>query len=538
MQAKDFSIFYLSGSASGPIVTSPVTFGGTQVASQAYAAADQVDSQQLTNMNATGILGLALPANSVIQQDMFVGQKNPNNTIDDATKTGSLLTGLWQGAASGSRYFGVGLKRLPSDGGNGDSTLTFGGVDTAFVPALESMKWSSAVADSDEVTRKWKLYVSDLVVTVNGTQVQIPLSSTGAQIPLAILDTGAPLNYASSEFLNAMYGAWNVGPAGDGSGGYYVDCKLQMEISILVGSAIIPIHPLDANLKQSSTSGAVASNSDGCIGAFQPFNSAGNQSDLPAEFVLGAPFLRSVYSAYSCDAILDNPVPGSQGGCVRPTVGLYPLYNTTDTYNQALSDFQKVRIQGQKLGDNSQIAGADDGPTGGFGTGAKIAVGVVVGLVGIVAIMVVLLLILKRRRAREEHLHGVDAGAGDQEEKDDLVHARGGSTLVGPYASEKERQEARQLAILHGHFVEDDVDPASLTPNNAGGQSTTASTSQAWDVDSAGYWEANAIRNQYRKKQQQHQDGRRSLATHGSQADTHFSSEEHELSESPLSALR
>jgi hypothetical protein len=494
---EDFDINYVVGGASGPIIISNVSFANTVIYDQSFASCNRVEDEQLGSMEASGVMGLALPSNSIIQDTLSLDAPNANNTQTASNSTGSLLPGLWQGISSSYRFFGLGLQRLPSDGGNGNSTLTFGDFDRNYLTDGADIKFSSALPDSDGIVRKWSLIVNDFYVRVNGSQVQIPLSTTGANTPTAILDSGSPLNLASVSFLNAMYGAVNVGPAADGSGGYYVDCTLPLELSISVGGSLIPIHPLDSNLKQDN-SGTGSGGSEGCIGAFQAVSGAtGGNATLPADFILGTPFLRSVYSLYSCNSNSVNASAASENDCSSPRIGLQALYNSTASYQAAIDDFNKVRVQGITLGDNSQINGqtsssASSSSKGGFGSGAKIAVGVVVGLVGILAIMAVLLFVLKRRRSKllpedvaDDAISGTDTKNTD------------GIGMVG--LSEKERQKARELALLHGQFVEDH-DGGRGSPSSAPDQRLVTESQNDWEISSKGYWEARAIRNEYVKR--------------------------------------
>lgn len=486
---ENFEIDYLVGSSSGPIILSNVSFANTVIEAQAFASCNSVENQQLGSMDATGVMGLALPSNSIIQSTLSTGI-NANNSETNASMTGSLLPGLWEGVPAASRFFGLGLQRLPSDGGNGNSTLTFGDIDRNYVPVGSDnlVKYSSSLPDDDGIVRKWKLIVNDFRVTVNGTQVQIPLATTGVNVPEAILDTGSPLNLAGVNFLNAMYGAVNVGPAADGSGGYYVDCTLLLQFSINVGGNLIPIHPLDSSLKQDN-SGSGSGGSSGCIGSFQAVKGVSN-ADLPAQFILGAPFLRSVYSLYDCDSGSVNA--SAAEACSDPRIGLYSLYNNTAAYQTALDDFNKVRIQGLQLGDDSQVDGtaASSQGKGGFGSGAKIAVGVVAGLLGIIVVMGILLLILKRRRSKMLPADSNLANVNDDKEEID------GVPLAG--LSEKEKQRIREVALLHGQFVEDQDGRAS--PSTGADRTLRADSQSDWDISSKGYWEARAIKNEYQRR--------------------------------------
>jgi hypothetical protein len=491
-----FDINYLVGSVSGPIIVSNVTFASTSIAAQAFAAADQVNNEDLGMSGISGIIGLALPANSIIQNELTSNIVNPNNTEVNSNQTGSILPGLWEGLPASSRIFGMGLQRLPSDGGNGNSTITFAGPDYNYVSTDDQqyIKYAPVVPDDDNIKRKWKLFVSDFRVASNGTTFQIPLTTTGVSLPTAILDSGSPLNLASVSFLNAMYGAIDVGPAADGSGGYYVDCTLPLQLSINLGNGLIPIHPLDSNLRQDSAGTGSGGNS-GCIGSFQALSNDDSGDDLDgAQIILGAPFLRSVYSIYNCnDGSTTNT---NSSDCSNPQVGLFPLYNTSASSAQALTDFNKVRVLGQSLGDNSIVgktSGSSSSTSKGssFGTGAKIAVGVVGGLLGLLLLMALLLVLLKRRRGRmlaADRLAGV--GSYDMDKTDPVE------------LSEKEKQRKRELALLHGQFVEDLDEPGeSMTTGPA--RTLGADSHTDWDISSKGYWEARAIKNEYQKRKAQ-----------------------------------
>jgi hypothetical protein len=493
---EDFDISYLIGSASGPIIQSNVTFANTLIENQAFATADQVQNQQLGETDTSGLIGFALPANSIIQDTLTSDIVNPNNTETSANQTGSLLPGLWDGVPAASRFFALGLQRLPSDGGNGNSTMTFGGYDSNYVsPGREDrVKFSSVVPDDDNVRRKWKLIVTDFRVTSNSTTSQIPLTSTGVNLPTAILDSGSPLNLASVDFLNAMYGAINVGPAADGSGGYYVDCALALGLSINLGNGLIPMHPLDSNLKQDSAGTGSGGNS-GCIGSFQAISGDDSTDSLDgAQIILGAPFLRSVYSVYSCDggSTTNSTSNITSNDCSNPQIGIYPLYGGKYAYGNATSDFNKVRIQGQQLGDNSIVGGSTTSSSSSkgssFGTGAKIAVGVVGGLLGLLLLMALVLILMKRRKGKmlaADHMANI-AGEGTVE------------------LSDKEKQRRRDLALLYGHFVEDqDEQGESMTTGPTRTFGTDSHTD--WDISSKGYWEARAIKNEYQKRRQKQQ---------------------------------
>ncbi|PWN45423.1 acid protease [Ceraceosorus guamensis] len=478
---KEFDITYLAGTAKGDIVTSNIEVGGTSFA-QAFAAATDVESQQLGSMGASGVLGLALPANSIIQATLKGSPAAANDSFPSSSATGSILPGVWQDAAAGTRFFSIGLQRLPSDGGNGNSTLTFGGYDAAYAPDASQIKWGSNVADTDGVNRKWTSLVTQLITTVNGTSTALP-NYTALK---AIWDTGARFNYGRRDILNAMYGAYGLGPNADQSG-YYFPCRTLLQITLSINGELATIHPLDSTLKQTDPT---SSSSSGCIGGFQPFV---DDANAPADLVLGAPAMRSIYSAFSCDGVLNGAPQGAAApNCDRPQIGVLGLLNDPASRNEAIDQFNQVRVQGKSLGDDSIIDNDGAGGTAsrGLGSGAKIAIGVVLGVVGLLVVVAGAVLYVKRRRAARNGEYdspgqGLDGAAEKEEALDGGRRAQ---------KSAKEQAAAREWALLHGQFPEDE--PQGEQPDLAA-RTTAAPT---WDTDSRGYWEARAVKNEYKQK--------------------------------------
>lgn len=425
---QDWSIQYVAGSASGSIFTQDLLIGGNiRVIDQAFGSADTVDGEDLRDMNVTGVMGLALPATSVLQE---VLAPQSGQAFVQNSETGSVLTGLWSGTQRSPmtpRMFGIGLQRLPSDGGgrSANSTLSLGGVDRAYISSSQDsqVQFSSNLPDSDGIHRHWKLYLSDIVTNGVDGVVHIPASYAGQTdvYPTVVLDTGAPLNYAPSSILNAMYGAfedergYRLGPGENGI--YYVPCDKPLNITLTVGGTKVPIHPLDASLSEDIGGGSGSGSSvSACIGSFQSLKAG---SPVGADIVLGAPFLRSVYSVYSCDSIPANNngsffTQAVNGPCLHPAVALYP---TNQDKAAALQEFNQVRVNGQSLGSNSAAGIAtNDKHDGTLSAGAKIAIGIVAALVGLILAFGLLVWYARRRaltmRRRASEARNLDVGGG------------------------------------------------------------------------------------------------------------------------------
>ncbi|CAO1633085.1 unnamed protein product [Sympodiomycopsis kandeliae] len=451
---QEWGIKYLAGSASGSIFTQDLLIGGgIRLVDQAFGSASDVDGEDLRDMNVTGIMGLSFPANSALQEVLSPG--NGQNFVHNY-ETGSVLNGLWSGtqrSPTTPRMFGLGLQRLPSDGGGrtANNSLSLGGIDRAYIPTSQDsrIRFSSSLQDSDGLHRHWKLYLTD--VTTNGVDgvVHIPASYAGQSdtYPTVVLNSGAPLNYGPSDILNAMYGAFQneqgnrLGPGENGI--YYVPCNQPLNISLTIGGTQVPIHPLDASLSEEIGGGSGSGSSvSGCIGSFQSLKPG---SPAGADIILGSPFLRSTYTIFSCDSIPNgsNATLFQQavtGPCTNPAIGIYP---TTTDAAVALQEFKQVRVNGEPLGSNS-VAGiqtkSDSG--GGLSTGAKAAIGIVVAIVFCIGAFG-LLVWFGRRRALKQRKRATFMGRGF--EGDGLGDANGAIAL-----EEKSRSVDAQGGVGNG----------------------------------------------------------------------------------------
>lgn len=330
----------------------------------------------------------------------------------------------------------------------------------------------------------------------------------------------------------------------------YVPCDLPLNMTLSLSAGIsVPIHPLDASLYQSYTDIGIGKSSDGCIGSFQSLLS--DDSPAGADIILGTPFLRNVYTVFSCESALStNPTAADGTGCANPTVGLLPL--TTDL-PQAFSDFDAVRVRSERLGDNAAFgvsyggSSSSSSGSGGLNTGARIAIGIVVSVVVIIGLFILTLFIARRRHAREAAREdGVGSGdgvwpaekgrgggatrssPGDNGEAEGEDSSIGGDTgaEAGDYnyegrrvsLSAKEQAQLREAALLHGFydadlFAEPDGHgqpgrsasarrPARFSGSAAGGAGGAATPSGfgTESTDSRGYGEARRIQRDYLRR--------------------------------------
>ncbi len=292
-QKIPWSISYVQGAASGTIRTSNLHVPTTNMTlpRQAFGSALEVENEPFDSGNFTGIAGLGPPAGSMLQTVLYnnSGNPNPENDVTDASSTGSIIAGIWSGRPLGARYMSVGLQRLPSEGGVGDSVLTISELDSAYAKNRSELAFMQASGPNPSIPTHWSTFLTQMTIQVGSMTYSVPLPSPnfGTDYPLVTFASGAPVSLAPADLLNFIYGAYGYQPGSDG--GYYVPCDVMMNITMSIGpnSVKIPIHPLDASIPQ------INGDPKYCFGGLQSINGVNGQIDgvnkLQADFVFGAP---------------------------------------------------------------------------------------------------------------------------------------------------------------------------------------------------------------------------------------------------------
>ncbi|EIW52253.1 acid protease [Trametes versicolor FP-101664 SS1] len=397
------TVNYAEGEATGPVVWDAVQFGGYSIDHQALIAASTVNAEPLSS-SFVGVLGLALPLNSVIAQKI---PPTTSDAPDGAAITSNIFGITPTGTAPSARFLSVALERPGSD--RVSSTLGIGRHPAGLVPDPSKVQYSSVVAESAG-SLWWQANVRQITVYVNGQAkvVSLPQSGTGTRgQPSAILDTGVPLIVASPALAYGIYGAMGYSPAADGT--VYIPCNQPLNMSITLDDrSEIPIHPLDLTFYPSDDPSA-----ENCIGAIQTPAQIG-ATFTQADMVLGVPFLRNTYTVLGYDTPNSAGVfPNNTGASsrVQPRLGLMPL---TDPATAA-AEFHQVRVLRQPItsgsGSGTTSAGSvQSSPKKGLSVGIE----VLIGLVGFFGLCFVLfgarLVYMKRKWLTEKR-----AGAGPRD---------------------------------------------------------------------------------------------------------------------------
>jgi hypothetical protein len=170
-----------------------------------------VQSESLS-YNFNGILGLALPLNSLISQTIPpVTSNNP----DGAAFASNLFSLTPSSSAPSARFISLSFSRQGSDAI--PALLGIGKHPAEVVTDPSKILYSTLVSESSG-TLFWKLRVRAITVYVDGVAKPVTLgqSSSGEAFPTAVLDSGVPLILTTSAIANGIYGAIGISPAQDG----------------------------------------------------------------------------------------------------------------------------------------------------------------------------------------------------------------------------------------------------------------------------------------------------------------------------------
>ena len=174
----------------------------TDARSSWLAGATTVSSEPLNN-DFDGILGLALPLNSIISQLI---PPVTNNNPDGASFSSNLFGITPTSQAPSAHFFSLVLERPGSD--RLPSLLGVGRHPAGILPGDDPGKVEYSMVVSDEQgTLFWKTYVRAITVYVDSVAkpVAVPRGLQSTAYPIAVLDSGVPLIITASEIANEIY---------------------------------------------------------------------------------------------------------------------------------------------------------------------------------------------------------------------------------------------------------------------------------------------------------------------------------------------
>ncbi|KAJ7099995.1 aspartic peptidase domain-containing protein [Mycena belliarum] len=446
----DFTIQYLAGKVSGPIVWDTVNVGGYSIDNQALAAANSVESEPLSSQF-SGVLGLALPTNSYIADQIPPGL---GDAPDGAVLASNLFSITPLGSAPPARFLSVALERPGSS--TVPSVLGIGRHPAALVPDPARIAYDTLYGSSSRGPVFWKAAVHGITVYTETARIPVELPrGVGGVFPSAVLDTGVPLILTTRAIADAIYNSIGIQAAADNM--YYVPCTTPLNLTFSLDfREEIAVHPLDLTTEPPATSSSPHS----CIGLIQTSADATlkNPASGIGDMILGVPFMRNVYTVLAFDAPAANgsfPLRTANATLpVRPRLGLLNLTNPTI----ALNEFHRVRVLNQPLGDANPMDPADR-------SGAhrpNVGIDVLIGLAGFVGLCVLLFGVrwLAMRRHADAPLGAHDAKDGRELARlggYQLARRGGGGAADDGLPSEDELRARRYEAYMHSlHTVSTD----------------------------------------------------------------------------------
>lgn len=328
---QPFNITYGSGEAGGTLGQDTVTMGAFTVSSQTFGVVTQGSDQLLSNP-VSGLMGFAWKALASSGATPFWQQ---------LAQSGKWSTPAF--AVQMARYRDVQTAtQVEAQGGQ----LDLGFINsTAYTGSINYMNISSSDEDY------WRIPVNGM--TVGGSSVSITSNSGGA--PSAAIDTGTTLVAVPSSTASALYAQISGSrPLNlQGYEGYYeYPCSTNVSVALIFNGVSYSISNGDFNL------GYFTSNTQYCTGAFYGQDLGSNS---PISWIVGATFLKNVYSVYAY-----NP----------PAVGFAALSGSSSSVTSATAS----QVTG---GGGAQQTGSTSGSTSGaLVHGASITA---LGLVGLTA---------------------------------------------------------------------------------------------------------------------------------------------------------
>ncbi|OCF76939.1 endopeptidase [Kwoniella mangroviensis CBS 8886] len=260
--SSSFSIEYGSGTAAGSLVQDLVTLGGYSVASQTFAACDEV-SFGLLSTGVSGIMGLSWPA---------LAYSKATPWWVTLAKSSSWSEPLF--AFHLARYRNVaGASSVEADGG----VATFGFLDSSLYSGDVTYVSVSGSA------QYWQIPMASM--TMQGETVSLGSSN------MAAIDTGTTLIGGPESIIEAIYA--NI-PGSQRMTGSYAPyfaypCSTNVDFEITFGTFTIKITDQDFNL------GRYTSDTTMCTGAAYVQSLS---SSSPVQWIVGDAALKNTYTVF------------------------------------------------------------------------------------------------------------------------------------------------------------------------------------------------------------------------------------------------
>lgn len=291
-----FTVDYADGTgASGFVARETVEVANVTVANQAFGVV--TDSNITLVSEVSGILGLGFSRQSEISAS--------------AVNATPFFSTLAQQGVLDYPIFGLSLTR------NATGTFALGAIDVSVVHNVSQVVWNEVVPFSPVGTKTntsgyfyWAIRMSSF--TVNGTQYtpQPTYPGPSDNSSIALLDIGTPGLYGPYQDVTRLYSSFPSSRLVDESGQWAIPCDSSATMSFSFGDGTtFVLEPTDYII------GPAEGNPDLCLS----WPKAAPPSADGVDWLLGTPFLRTVYSIWSYGIDYQEP----------PMIGLYPCNNAS-----------------------------------------------------------------------------------------------------------------------------------------------------------------------------------------------------------------
>ncbi|EIW53369.1 acid protease [Trametes versicolor FP-101664 SS1] len=262
--------------ARGTAQLANVGMGSLTVHSQAFV--NVLGAPAVTQYGDQGILGLGPPGQwSVVRNALSSSQWNEK----------TFLYNMFKQHTSLGNFFAIGFGTRDHAGVVQGGNLSIGEVPSTRAEIVDMPKLPLATG------RVWD--VSSGGFLVNGAAPNVSAATNSAVVNYGMmLDTGAFGAYIPPEYLAAIYSPVQGSSLLD-DGAWSVPCDTRMNVSVMFGDVVYPIHPLDMTEVYDVQEGTVL-----CRSLFQP------NTDPRIPFLIGLNVLRNTYMLFNYGDV-DDP---------------------------------------------------------------------------------------------------------------------------------------------------------------------------------------------------------------------------------------
>ena len=340
-----FDITYGSGEAAGTLASDTVTMGGFTVTGQTFAVVNETTASLISNP-LSGLMGLAWKS---------IAQSGATPFWETLAASGS-----WDSAEMAfylKRYRGDdSASQVESDGGE----FTMGGLDSSKYTG--DMNYITIDSDDQDY---WRIPLQGL--TVQGTSVTTVSSpstlngavadsqDTSSSTAGCAIDTGTTLIGVPSTAASAIYaqisGAEAMSASSGYEGYYQYPCSTSVNVTFQFGGKNYAMSNADMNL------GSFTRDTSMCTGAFFEMDFG---SSSPIQWIVGASFLKNVYSSFRYSP---------------SAVGFAALSGSADTVTNSTSSGSSSTTGGGTAGTGGQGNSSSGSGSGSSGSGSSSAAG-------------------------------------------------------------------------------------------------------------------------------------------------------------------